>query len=497
MVHISGMTTPPLYALPSLETVTTLEQALELLRISFDIIQKQQSQIEELKREVASLKELVNLNSRNSSKPPSSDSGRKPKERSKRSSGKSRGGQVGHKGKTRRSFSQDKITEVVDCKLEQQECTCGGKIYLKEVTRHHVIDIPVEIPVEVTEYRMENGRCHCCGNRYKGVLPAGTPKGMYGPRIVTFMSILRTKYRLSKRLVRELVEVHLNIPISLGTVSHKEGIVAESLKADYAQLLEVAQKSAVRHADETRYKQEHSPGYAWILSTIDAVVFILRKSRGKKVAKELLGESATGDQVTVTDRYAAYLWILPYLRQVCWAHLARDFARISQREGLAGQVGKELVALCAQMFEIWHQWKDRLDSPTLLDLQTALSDCRKQVRYWLERGAICGHDPTQNTCNNILALEDSLWTFTRQLNVDPTNNFAERCLRILVILRKLSFGTDAERGTRFIERMFSMILTANVTNTDLTAKINAAVEALFLSGNYTRNGSTKDLQPAG
>ena len=277
----------------------------------------------------------------------------------------------------------------------------------------------------------------------------------------------------------------------------QEGIVAESLKSDYARLMQAARKSEVRHADETRYKQERSSGYAWILSTMNAVVFILRKSRGKKVAKELLGEEVIGDQVTVTVRYASYLWILPYLRQVCWAHLARDFARISQREGVAGQVGRELVALCAQMFEIWHQWKDSSGSPTLLDLQTAMSECRKQVRYWLERSVICGHDPTQNTCNNILALEESLWTFTRQLNVDPTHNFAERCLRILVILRKLSFGTDAERGTRFIERMFSMILTANVTNTDLTAKINAAVEALFLSGNYTRNGSAQNLQPVG
>lgn len=119
------MTTPSAYLLPSLETVTTLEQALELVRLSFDIIQTQQNQIEELKREVARLKELVNLNSRNSSKPPSSDVGKrpkKPKERVRRSSGKSRGGQIGHKGKTRRSFSGDRITEVVECKLDLQEC---------------------------------------------------------------------------------------------------------------------------------------------------------------------------------------------------------------------------------------------------------------------------------------------------------------------------------------------------------------------------------------
>jgi len=85
----------------------------------------------------------------------------------------------------------------------------------------------------------------------------------------------------------------------------------------------------------------------------------------------------------------------------------------------------------------------------------------------------------------------------RQLNVDPTNNFAERCHRILVILRKPSFGTDAERGIRLIERMFSLIITANVTNSDLTAKISATIKALFLGENYTRTGSTKDLQPAG
>jgi hypothetical protein len=81
-------------------------------------------------------------------------------------------------------------------------------------------------------------------------------------------------------------------------------------------------------------------------------------------------------------------------RSVCWAHLERDFRRISQREGIAGQVGKELVCLCEQMFALWHQWKNNPQAPLLQDLQISLTTCREKVKFWLERGSICGHDPT-------------------------------------------------------------------------------------------------------
>jgi len=117
----------------------------------------------------------------------------------------------------------------------------------------------------------------------------------------------------------------------------------------------------------------------------------------------------------------------------------RDFTRISQRAGAAGDVGKELLLLTTQMFEIRHQWKNSLDSLTVLDLQASLEHCRNQVRYWLDRGSICGHIPTQNTCRNILALENALWAVTREIGV----------------------------------------------------------EALFLSGEYSRNGATTSAQPVG
>jgi transposase len=120
--------------------------------VSFTIIEKQQSQLEDLKQVVSELKERVRLDTKNSSKPPSSDfkKKKKPKERVKRSSGRSKGGQPGRKGTTGRSFSPDTVTAVVSCKLGQEVCECGGRIHRKETTRHQVIDIPAVNPVEVS-----------------------------------------------------------------------------------------------------------------------------------------------------------------------------------------------------------------------------------------------------------------------------------------------------------------------------------------------------------
>ena len=64
---------------------------------------------------------------------------------------------------------------------------------------------------------------------------------------------------------------------------------------------------------------------------------------------------------------------------------------------------------------------------------------------------------TSRVCREILAIEASLWTFARVEGVEPTNNAAERAVRHAVCWRKTSYGTDSERGSRFVERMLTVV----------------------------------------
>src|SRR6516225_11551519 len=92
-------------------------------------------------------------------------------------------------------------------------------------------------------------------------------------------------------------------------------------------------------------------------------------------------------------------------------------------------------------------------------LQSHVAMLRFSFRDDLRRGVECSGAKTAATCRELLAGETHLWTFVRVEGVEPTNNDAERALRHGVIYRKLSGGTDSEAGSRFVERVLTVVAT--------------------------------------
>ena len=162
----------------------------------------------------------------------------------------------------------------------------------------------------------------------------------------------------------------------------------------------------------------------------------------------MLGEQPSF--VTVSDRYAGYNYLTLEQRQVCWAHLLRDFERIAGRSGLVGQIGKRLLAYGFLLFRWRSQDKGAQHFSWLqkriraqLELATAQTQCSR----------------TANTCANLIKMWPALWTFSRNPLVPPTNNAAEQALRGWVIKRKLSYFTHSGRGMRFWETIMSTVQT--------------------------------------
>jgi len=98
---------------------------------------------------------------------------------------------------------------------------------------------------------------------------------------------------------------------------------------------------------------------------------------------------------------------------------------------------------------------------------------------WLVSGIHCGHEKTARTCDNILTLQHSLWHFFEAEDISPTNNHAERQLRPLVISKKLTFGTQSNRGSRFIERIFTVVTSCKQQGRDTFAFIIEAIQKHF------------------
>lgn len=458
----------PLNLPNALPEPTSLEMAREVIGGLWAIAQAQQDAICLQKRRIAELEEQIRLNSSNSSKPPSSDGpggGKKSGRRPKKPSGKKRGAQPGHPGHHRPLAPEDELSQIVECPPPER-CACGGAIRVsRHPRRHQVFELP-KIAPEITEYRCYSGRCERCGAVHDGELPAGVPSGQLGPRALGLVGILAGRYHLSQDKIRSLLGELMGIRFSLGAVSQAHGKVAQALESPVGELNAALAQAPVRHADETSHQSHAHPMWLWAVVAEWGARFAIHASRAAWVARELLGEDPDG--VVVSDRYAAYGFIDVERRQVCWAHLLRDFERIAGRPDPVGRLGRQLVACGYMIF----RWREEERPPE------AFAPLQRRIRRRLEDGAAQSQcTKTANTCRNLLNLWPALWHFLKDPAVPPTNNLAERALRGIVLRRKISYLTRSGRGMRFVERMYAVVETCKLQHRSLPDFIFATMVA--------------------
>lgn len=422
--------------------------------------------------ELASLREQVGKNSRNSSRPPSSDPpGTQSRERVP--SGRPRGGQVGHEGVSRKLRPFSEVKEVIPVK--PQTCQqCGHTLEGEDPAprRHQMTEIP-RVVAETTEYQLHTLECPACGRRTRAELPAGVPSGAFGPRVQALVAVLSGQYHLSKRQIEELLVDVFGVELGLGTVSALEQATNTALEVPVAEVQAAVKEQPVANVDETSWQEGNSRAWLWVVVTQVATVFSLRLSRGAQVAKELLSEAFRG--VVGSDRWSGYNWVDPQHRQVCWAHLLRDFEAFVARGGESERIGRLLLSEVAQMFHWWHRVRDgTLSRP---EFMTKMQGVQARVGELLRQGSICEHPKTQKTCQNLLAIEEALWSFVRIEGVEPTNNAAERAVRAGVLWRKGSFGTQSQKGSRFVERMMTVVATLRQQKRNVLSYLQEVCEA--------------------
>jgi transposase len=419
------------------------------------VIDGLERQIIELRQQVQDLKARLDQNSTNSSKPPSTDPIGVKRKPPTPPSQRRRGGQIGHPRRVRALVPPERVASVTDCK--PAECRrCGHPLSGEdaEPRRHQVAELP-PIEPEVHEYRLHRLCCPRCKTVTSGVLPDGVPSTAFGPRLHAVLSVLSGAYRLSKRQVAQLGSDLLGLTISLGMIAKLERVTAEVLEQPVAELAEQLKNAEAANIDETGWRESGCKAWLWVVVTSLGIVFRIVRSRAGAVAAELLGEEPK--PIVISDRFPGYEWIELESRQVCWAHLRRDFQAMIDRDGDGAEVGRQLLWQSNKLFEYWHKVRDgTIQRSTFLQSMAWL---RPMVRLSLERGSGCGCAKTAATCGELLRLWECLWTFTRVAGVEPTNNAAERALRHAVIWRRVSGGTDSEAGSRFVERMLSAVAT--------------------------------------
>lgn len=426
--------------------IQRLENQLEIVKLENDI----------LRAENANLKDRLGLNSTNSSLPPSKDLYKKLKAERKKS-GRTQGAQVGHQGATRNLYPLEKVDHLVKCRPETR-CQCGGEIIMNkdlESLRHQVFELP-EIKPIVTEYQLHYGKCNKCKQVQRGELPKGVANNILGPRAMAFIASMSTTYHCSKRKIQRFFSEHFGIQIALGTVSNAEKRLNLYFDPCYKSLAAAVKEQVHLNIDETSHKQENKRSYVWVFCNNKLTLLKAKMSRGKKVLIETLGNFKGS---ITSDRYGAYNYIARDKRQSCWSHLIRDFRRFSHSDyPKVAEIGNELLELAERFFTLRGQFK--LQEISLEEFLNSILLIKERMEELLKLGALMV-DAKQfsNSCKNITKLYPTLWLCTEYDNIEPTNNLAERQLRQYVIWRKMSFGTQSDRGSEYLAKSMSISAT--------------------------------------
>jgi transposase len=441
-----------------------------------EYIRTLEARVAALEATVQQLLERLRQDSHNSSRPPSSDPPQAMKQRPHRvPSGRKRGGQPGHPGQTRTLVPIEDVDTVIPVKPQHcHRCHYPLQGDDPQPYRHQVTEVPPIKPV-VTEYQLHRLLCPACGMPTRADLPRGVPPGGFGPRVQAIVALCTGAYHLSKRTTQAVMADLFGLPMSLGTIPHLEQVTAQTLAAPVADAQAYVRTQPAAHLDETGWREGHTRAWLWVAVTAWVTVFTVRLSRGAQVAQDLLGERFCG--ILVTDRWSAYTWYPTRWRQLCWAHLLRDFEAMIERGGQSQAIGVSLQEQARQMFHWWHQVRDGTLSHAQFRLR--MRPIRRHIARLLKAGQTCGVAKTEGVCREVLKVYDALWTFVRVEGLEPTNNTAERAIRPGVLWRKGSFGTQNAQGSRFVEAMMTVVATLKQQHRNVLAYMTEACQAAY------------------
>lgn len=451
----------------------TLAEAWALLDAQAEEIARLQAQVQALTAQVQALTERLGRNSANSSHPPSSDPPNRPPRPPAAPSGRPPGGQPGHPGHGRRLRPRDQVDWLVVSR--PVACANCGALLLGEdpaPARHQVTEVPAVRP-EVIEYQRHAVTCLACGAATAGAWPVDMPPGHFGPRVQATAAYLTGRVGASQREAQEALDALFHLDVSLGSIPALEQAVSAALAAPVAAAHAFVQEQPTQQVDETSWREGRARCWLWVSATLWVTVFLVLAKRGAAEAKQVIGAAYAG--VVGSDRHTAYGWLAPARRQVCWAHLKRDFQAFVDRGGKSAQLGRLLLAQVAVLFARWH--RHQAGAVDRAAFQVAMQPVQRRVGRLLRVGAAVPHAETRGTCRKLLALEAALWTFVRVAGVEPTNNAAERPLRRAVLWRRRSFGTQSAAGSRFVERVLTAVTTLRQQRRDVLDYLAAACAA--------------------
>ena len=387
--------------------------------------------------------------------------------------GKKRGAQPGHPPHLKRFLPGERVKEFID---HEPRCCAACDKSLSAIPndadpkRHQVAELPV-ILAEITEHRGHSRTCPC-GHTTHAPLPAAVRKHSLGPHLTAAAVYLIGSFGLSKRNAEELIESLFGVPVALGTISNLEREATAALEPAYQEARKAVADAPVKNIDETGWKQSGLKRWLWAAATEVATVFLIHPKRNLDALTHLLGRIAG---ILVSDRWVVYDGWPEEKRQLCWAHVRRNWEKKIELGGEAKALGERWLKEQKTVFELWHRFKD--GKCTREALQTDMTASIDALGDLLSEG-IDGRDAALSRyCQRLHDRFQMYWLFTSAEGVEPTNNHAERVQRRAVLWRKKSFGCQSQTGCRFVERILTVVGTLRLQNRNALEFLSRCIAA--------------------
>lgn len=437
-------------------TERTLEEEVIALRGEVVSLKEQVEQLlaanAQLRSENAQLRQELD---KYRSEPPSfvKPSTAKPKDKAQKQPRRKRAKEqngVRHREQTPTQTIQHRVEQCPTCRYPVQ--------HPQLALRRQVIELPPPQPVEVTEHQLYKSWCPRCEKWHQAHIDLSSAvlgQGRIGVRIASLIAYLRASLRLPVRLIREYLSTVHELVISTGEIVDLLHRVAETERVAQAAAVikEVVRNSRIVHGDETGWREGGQNGYIWLFCTPDGERYYeYDKSRAGAVAKRILGSDYNG--TLVTDFYAAYN-DFPGEHQRCWVHLLRDLHKLKEEH----KDNEQVLGWAAHLRQLYDQAQDALAGKGCWGRWPPTQEQREMLYIELVQGVaeLSGRyagakehsaHPCHTLSKRLMLHQDSLFQFVRQEGLSADNNLAERSIRPVVVMRKVSGGSQSERGSR-------------------------------------------------
>jgi transposase len=430
---------------------------------------------------------VLEKDSTNSSKPPSSDITKPPKTKKGKGKKNKKGGQPGHPKHERTPFSEDEIDEHWEYHCSScSECESQAITLLDKPPKIIQQTELIEVVTHTQEHRAYAYYCEACDKIHYAPFPDEVVKeGLFKARLTALVAYLKNGCHASFSTIRKFLRDVIGVTVCRGYLSKLIQKVSQALAPSYEELLNRLPLETTLNVDETGHKDNGDLFWTWVFKADLYVLFHIDESRGSQVLIEILGREFEGTMgCDYFSAYRKYMKDFNVLVQFCIAHLIRDIKFLTKLPDEQTQAyGKKLLLAVKRMFKCIHD----AEQMSQADFQSAMAKARTRIQLIAINAApsrISDNgkeelNEAQNMANRFRRHGESYFRFITTPGMDPTNNVAEQAIRFIVIDRYVTQGTRSPKGRQANERLWTVVGTCALQGRSAYNFILQAVHAYF------------------